>query len=49
VLEPLGLLVHLVPWNVEDVGQEALDQPVAPDDDLRVVPPVGGEGEGLVG
>ena len=32
VLEPLGLLVHLVPRDVEHVGQEALDQAVAAHD-----------------
>ena len=34
VLEPLGLLVHLVPGDAEHVGEEALDQPVAADDRL---------------
>ena len=36
VLEPLGLLVHVVPRDPEDVGQEALDQPMATDDRLGV-------------
>jgi hypothetical protein len=36
VLETLGLLVHVVPWHAEHVGQEALDQPVAADDLLGV-------------
>ena len=35
VLQPLGLLVDLVPGDPEDVGEEALDQPVAADDRLR--------------
>ena len=29
VLEPLGLLVHVVPRDAQDVGEEALDQPMA--------------------
>ena len=37
VLEPLGLLVHLVPRDPEHVGEEALDQPVAADDALGVL------------
>ena len=49
VLEPLGLLVHLVPRDPEHVGEEALDQPVAADDALGVLAPVLGEGEHLVG
>ena len=49
VLEPLGLLVDLVPRDPEDVGEEALDQPVAADDALGVLAPVVGEGERLVG
>ena len=32
VLDPLRLLVHLVPGDAEDVGEEALDHPVAADD-----------------
>ena len=35
VLEPLRLLVHLVPGHAEHVGEEALDQAVAADDALR--------------
>ena len=35
VLDALGLLVHLVPGDAEDVGEEALDQPVAADDRPR--------------
>ena len=34
MLQALGLLVDLVPGNAEDVGQEALDEPVAADDAL---------------
>ena len=49
VLEPLRLLVHLVPRDPEDVGEKALDQPVAADDALGVLAPVVGEGEHLVG
>ena len=40
VLEALGLLVHVVPRHADDVGQEALDQPVAADDRLGVLAPV---------
>ena len=36
VLESLGLLVDLVPRDAEHVGEEALDQPVAADDRLRL-------------
>ena len=36
VLQALGLLVHLVPRDAEDVGEEALDEAVAADDALRV-------------
>ena len=43
VLEPLGLLVDLVPRDAEDVGQEALDQAVAADDAAGVLAPVLGE------
>ena len=39
VFEPLGLLVDLVPRDAEDVGEEALDQAVAPDDRLGVSRP----------
>ena len=49
VLEPLGLLVHLVPRDAEDVGEEALDQPVAADDALGVLAAVVGELQRLVG
>ncbi len=37
VLQPLGLLVDLVPGDAEHVGQEALDQAVAADDVLGVL------------
>ena len=40
VLEALGLLVDLVPRDPEDVGEEALDQPVAADDALGVLAPL---------
>jgi hypothetical protein len=36
VLQPLGLLVHVVPGHADHIRQEALDQPVAGDDQLRV-------------
>ena len=36
VLQALGLLVHLVPRDAEDVGEEALDEAVAASDALRV-------------
>jgi hypothetical protein len=49
VLEPLGLLVHVVPRDAEDVGQEALDQPVPAHDRGGVVAAAVGEEEGLVG
>ena len=49
VLEPLGLLVDLIPGNVEHVGEEALDQPVAADDAGRVLLARVGELERLVG
>src|SRR4051812_11365317 len=49
VLQPLRLLVELVPRDAEDVGEEALDQPVAADDGLRVLAPRLGEDERLVG
>ena len=39
VLEALGLLVHVVPGDADDVGQEPLDQPVATDDRLRLLEP----------
>ena len=48
VLEPLGLLVDLVPGDPQDVGEEALDQPVALDDRLGVLEAVVGEAERLV-
>ncbi len=44
VLEPLGLLVHLVPGDPEDVGEEALDQAVAADDLLGLALARLGEG-----
>ena len=37
VLEVLGLLVDVVPRDADDVGQEALDHPVAADDPLGVL------------
>ena len=46
VLEPLGLLVDLVPGDAQDVGQEALDQAVAADDALGVL--AAGVGERIV-
>jgi hypothetical protein len=48
VLEPLGLLVDLVPGDPENVGEEALDQPVTVDDLRCLLVPVLGEGERLV-
>ena len=39
----LGLLVHLVPGDVEDVGKEALDQAVAADDLAGVLAAAVGE------
>ena len=35
VLEGVGLLVHLVPGDAEDLHEEGLDQPVARDDARR--------------
>src|SRR5215216_3262905 len=49
VLEPLRLLVHLVPGNVEHVGQKALDQPVAAHNAGGVLLAGVGELERLVG
>ena len=37
MLQALGLLVHVVPRNADDVGQEPLDEAVAADDPLRVL------------
>ena len=48
VLEPLGLLVDLVPRDPEDVRKETLDQPVAADDRLGVLAPRVGERDRLV-
>jgi hypothetical protein len=48
VLDPLGLLVDLVPGDVEDVGEEALDHPVAADDVAGVLAARLGEGERFV-
>jgi hypothetical protein len=45
---PLGLLVHLVPRDAEDVGEEALDEPVAADDALGVLAAALGEADRLV-
>ena len=39
VLEVLGLLVHVVPRDPDDVGEEPFDQPVSADDRLGVVAP----------
>ena len=49
VLEVLGLLVHLVPRHADDVGQEALDHPVAADDALGVGAAGLGEADRAVG
>ncbi len=49
VLEPLGLLVHVVPGNADDIGQKALDQAVARDDLLGIAPAPTGERDRLVG
>jgi hypothetical protein len=43
VLEVLGLLVHVVPRDADDVGQEPLDHPVAADQALGVIAPGGRE------
>ena len=43
MLDPLGLLVDLVPGDAEDVGEEALDHAVATDDLLGLGPAVVGE------
>jgi hypothetical protein len=48
VLQPLRLLVHVVPRDAEDVGQEALHQAVAAHQRGRVLAPVVGEVDGLV-
>jgi hypothetical protein len=48
VLEPLGLLVDLVPGDAEHVGQEALDQAVATADLLGVALAALGERDRLV-
>ena len=48
VLEALGLLVHLVPRDPQDVGQEPFDQPVAAHDVLRVLGALGREADRLV-
>ena len=48
VLEPLGLLVDLVPRDVQDVREEALDQPMAADDLACVLAPRLGERQRLV-
>ncbi len=49
VLEPLRLLVHVVPRNAQHVGQEALDQAVPADDPLRVPESLLREADRLVG
>ena len=43
VLEPFGLLVHVVPRHAHDVGEEPLDHAVAADDVLRVLAAVRSE------
>jgi hypothetical protein len=48
VLQALCLLVDLVPRDVEDVGEEALDQPVAAYDAGGVLTSGAGEGDRLV-
>jgi hypothetical protein len=48
VLQPLGLLVHVVPRDADDVGQEALDQAVAAGDLLRLATPLLREGDRAV-
>jgi hypothetical protein len=48
VLEPLGLLVHLIPRDAEHVGQEALDQAVAANDLLGLAFAGLGEADHLV-
>src|SRR5919108_4684044 len=40
--------MDLVPWDTQDVGEEALDEAVAAHDRLGVPTTVGGEGQGLV-
>ena len=49
VLDPLRLLVHLVPRDPEHVGEEALDHPVAAHDVLGVLAAGVGEGQRAVG
>jgi hypothetical protein len=49
VLEPLRLLVHLIPGDAEHVGQEALDQAVAANDLLGLALAARGERDHLVG
>jgi hypothetical protein len=39
VLELLGLLMHVVPRHPDDVGEEALNHPMAPDDALGMLAP----------
>ena len=48
VLDPLRLLVDLVPGDVQHVGEEALDHPVAADDVGGALAAVLGEGERFV-
>jgi hypothetical protein len=48
VLEPFGLLVDLVPRDLQDVGEEALDEPVAAHHAFRVLEAVGREDQALV-
>ena len=43
VLELFGLLVHVVPGDAHDVGEEPLDHAVAADDVLRVLAAVRSE------
>ena len=49
VLEPFGLLVHVVPRHAHDVGEEPLDQTVARHDLLGVAPALVREVDGLLG
>ena len=48
MLDPLRLLVHLVPGDVQHVGEEALDHPVAADDVGGALAAVLGEGQRFV-
>ena len=48
VLKALGLLMDLIPRNPQHVGEEPLDQSMAPDDRLRVLAARVGERDRLV-